>query len=343
MWPVHDKKPARPIFLYAATIGLVWFSLINLWPFVSSFFEAVVLFVLFNALYLKAERLTGSRMVAALGVILLTFIIIIVPILFVIPTLISNVPRFYKSLMWFLSQPVEWPGFLQVFVQSNTFLVNQLLPGAVGQLVSKSGDFVLAAITNVGGFFINIIIMYVILFFAFTEQTRWISGVMAYWPSKRIYLDKITDIFQKTIRSFVISTVVVALFQGLSLGAVLFGTATPNAFVLMLIACVLSFIPMIGVPFIWVPVAVYHLIHQQPIQAVIVLVMGVLISNLDNLIRPWVQKRIGKIHPLTTIFGIIVGLPLFGISGLVIGPVMIGLTASLSGFALEQYNQDLIA
>jgi predicted PurR-regulated permease PerM len=100
---------------------------------------------------------------------------------------------------------------------------------------------------------------------------------------------------------------------------------------------------MIGVPFIWVPVAVYHLIHQQPIQAVIVLVMGVLISNLDNLIRPWVQKRIGKIHPLTTIFGIIVGLPLFGISGLVIGPVMIGLTASLSGFALEQYNQDLIA
>jgi predicted PurR-regulated permease PerM len=340
---VHDKTPARPIFLYAATIGLVWFSLINLWPFVASFFEAVVLFVLFNALYLKAERLTGSRMVSALGVILLTFIMIIVPILFVIPTLISNVPRFYKSLMWFLSQPVEWPGFLQVFVQSNTFLVNQLLPGAVGQLVSKSGDFVLAAITNVGGFFINIIIMYVILFFAFTEQTRWISGVMAYWPSKRIYLDKITDIFRKTIRSFVISTVVVALFQGLSLGAVLFGTATPNAFVLMLIACVLSFIPMIGVPFIWVPVAIYHLIHQQLIQAIIVLVMGVLISNLDNLIRPWVQKRIGKIHPLTTIFGIIVGLPLFGISGLVIGPVMIGLTASLSGFALEQYNQDLIA
>ncbi len=337
-----DKNPQRPIFLYAATIGLVWFSLINLWPFVASFFEAVVFFVLFNSLYLKAERFTGSRMLAALGVIGLTFIIIIVPLLFVIPTLISNVPRFYKSLMWFLSQPVEWPGFLQVVVQSNTFLVNQLVPGAVGQLVSKSGDFVLAAITNLGGFFVNIIIMYVILFFAFTEQTRWIRGVIAHWPSKHIYLDKITDIFQKTIRSFVISTVVVALFQGVSLGAVMFTTATPNAFVLMLIACVLSFVPMIGVPVVWVPVAVYHLIHQQPIQAVIILVVGVLISNLDNLIRPWVQKRIGKIHPLTTIFGIMVGLPLFGISGLVIGPVMIGLTASLSGFALEQYNHDLV-
>ena len=331
----------RPLFLYAAASGLIWFTFVNLWPFIASFFEAVILFVLFNRLYLAVRRKTGSSLGGASVVIGITFVIIIVPLLLLMPLVISSIPRFYKSIMILANNPmdaIQWPDFLQVFIASNTVLVNKILPAAATQLVSKIGDVMLATIGNIGGFFVNIIIMYVILFFALIEQDLWIKTIVRYWPSKPAYLNKITSIFKETIYSFVISTVVIALFQGLSLGVAMVATQTPNSFMLTLIACVLSFIPIIGVPFVWIPVAIYHSLTGAIAASGTIAIVGLVISNIDNLIRPWVQNKIGKIHPMTTIFGIIIGIPLFGISGLVIGPVLIALTASLSGLALENYN-----
>jgi hypothetical protein len=93
--------------------------------------------------------------------------------------------------------------------------------------------------------------------------------------------------------------------------------------------------PLIGPPIIWAPVVVYHFSQSHTSAAIIVLVAGLLVSNLDNILRPWIQNRVGKIHPLITIFGVLIGLSLFGISGLVIGPVLIALAINLGGVAVR--------
>jgi predicted PurR-regulated permease PerM len=96
-----------------------------------------------------------------------------------------------------------------------------------------------------------------------------------------------------------------------------------------------SFLPLIGAPIIWIPVVLYHFSQAHTSTAIIILVAGLLVSNLDNILRPWIQNRVGNIHPLITIFGVLIGLSLFGISGLVMGPLLIALAINMSAMALE--------
>ena len=91
------------------------------------------------------------------------------------------------------------------------------------------------------------------------------------------------------------------------------------------IAFFVSFIPVLGTPLVWGPVALVAIVQGDTGAGVSLLLFGlIVIMNIDNVLRLIIGKRLGRVHPLITLGGVVLGVPLFGILGLVIGPLLIG-------------------
>jgi predicted PurR-regulated permease PerM len=86
----------------------------------------------------------------------------------------------------------------------------------------------------------------------------------------------------------------------------------------------LSFVPFIGSALVYIPIGILMLSLGKQWQGIATLVYGiVVIGNIDNVMRFVIQKKFADVHPLITVFGVIIGLQLFGLPGLIFGPLMI--------------------
>jgi Predicted permease len=86
----------------------------------------------------------------------------------------------------------------------------------------------------------------------------------------------------------------------------------------------LAFVPLLGPPLIFVPAAIYAFTQGDNFAAIGLLVYGfVVVINIDNILRLIIAKKVGDIHPIITVVGVIIGIPLFGVMGLVYGPLLL--------------------
>ncbi|MDR0961371.1 MAG: AI-2E family transporter, partial [Mediterranea sp.] len=100
----------------------------------------------------------------------------------------------------------------------------------------------------------------------------------------------------------------------------------PNLWLAGLLTCFATIIPMVGSALIWLPVAIIMALSGNWFNAIgLVLFGSLIVAQLDNLIRFILQKKMADTHPLVTIFGVIVGLPVFGFMGVIFGPLLIAL------------------
>jgi len=130
--------------------------------------------------------------------------------------------------------------------------------------------------------------------------------------------------FRDTGRDLVVGYGLVALFQG-SMGFLIFllmGVAGPLP--LAILVAITSFIPIFGTGLIWFPISLMRLATGDVFGAVLLFVLcAVLISSLDNVIRPFLLQARIKMHPLLIFFAIVGGLQLFGFDGLILGPLVL--------------------
>jgi len=90
------------------------------------------------------------------------------------------------------------------------------------------------------------------------------------------------------------------------------------------LTCVATIIPVVGTALVWVPLVIYLFLTGEWGNAIGLLAYSlIIITNIDNLIRFVLQKKIADTHPLITIFGVIIGLSLFGFMGIIFGPLLI--------------------
>ncbi|MGZ5133564.1 MAG: AI-2E family transporter, partial [Flavitalea sp.] len=92
------------------------------------------------------------------------------------------------------------------------------------------------------------------------------------------------------------------------------------------ITCITGMLPVVGAALAYVPLSLLLFASNEPAKGAIVLVFGLaIIGSIDNIFRFWLQKKLGDVHPLITVFGVIIGVNLFGFIGLIFGPILISL------------------
>lgn len=279
-----------------------------------------VMYTLFRPMNIwLVDHLRWKRPLAAVTIIIVSFVIIVLPFLGIGTML-------FRKAMELLANP-EWITNLVSTIDA--FAGDKLgQPDLIQEQLEKSATYVGGILTSLvsgaAGLFLDITVMYFLLYFMFCHYRSFERGLLRYSP----FEVQNAVLFGVELRNITYSNVVgqtfIALVQGasLSLGFWVFGFSDPIFW--GVICAVLSFIPLLGPPLIFVPAAVLAFSQGDNIAAIGLLVYGfVVVINIDNVLRLIIAKRVGDIHPIITVVGVIIGIPLFGVMGLVYGPLLL--------------------
>ncbi len=168
--------------------------------------------------------------------------------------------------------------------------------------------------------------MYFMLYYMLTNRKQLKESLYDYIPISEKNLKTIGQESQAIVRSNAIGIPLVAIAQGIIalIGFLIFNVEDP--FFWFIIVTVGSMIPFIGTFIGILPVFILTLSNGDAFSAWGILIYGiVVVGSTDNIIRLYVLKKLDNVHPLITLIGVIVGVPLFGFIGLIFGPLLISL------------------
>lgn len=317
-----DTNLLRQIFfiLLILLLGIVLFLALRF--FLSAFLGAITFYVIMrNRMFYLSEKKGWRRSTAAWVLMLLSFFVILVPIGLLgnilygkISYAVSHSGELLNSLKQSVYQIKDKIGYEIVKPDS----INQLGP-FLAQLLPKILGITLDTITLIGA-------MYFILYFMLVNGRYMEDALYEYIPLK----DSNVELIGKEVRTMVISNTIaiplIAFLQGIVglIGYLLIGVSEPMLW--FVATCVAAMLPVVGAALVYVPLTIIFFAQGHIGQGFAMGVWGFgIIGLVDNLFRLLINRRLGNIHPLITIFGVIVGLQLFGFIGLIFGPLLIAM------------------
>lgn len=173
---------------------------------------------------------------------------------------------------------------------------------------------------------IAIAVMYFLLYFMLVDRKSMLTSLYEYIPLKEGNLETLGKETRSKVLANAIGIPLVALGQGIVglIGFLIFGI--PDPFFWAAVVTIGSMIPFVGSALGTIPVFILALSNGNTFQAWAILIYGtVAIGATDNLFRLYILQRLDDIHPLITLIGVLVGVPLFGFIGLIFGPLLVSL------------------
>jgi len=330
-----DTNLLRQIFFIAAIVflGIVLFR--ELWFFTSAFLGSVTFYVLMRKrMFYLTENRKWRKATAAWVLMLLSFFVILVPIgilgniLYLkISDIVTHSSQYLNQLKHFADQIKEKTGYEIVKPQN----------------IDQLGSYLTVLLPKVLGVTLNtltlIASMYFILYFMLVNGRRMEEALYEYIPLK----DGNVELIGKEVKVMVISNTIgiplIALIQGVVglIGYLVIGINEP--WLWFVATCIAAMMPVVGAALIYVPLTVSLFVSGETGKGIAMAVWGFgVIGLVDNLFRFLLNKKLGDIHPLITIFGVIIGVQLFGFIGLIFGPLLI----SMFILMLKIYSSEFI-
>jgi predicted PurR-regulated permease PerM len=313
-------------------MGIVFYELRMFLP---SFLGAYTLYILLRRpmFYLTVVRKWNKQLVT-LMLILATVLVLILPAQALVRTITNK-------LLPYLQNSQDIYAKLDLFVQDleKRFAVELLseenIANARDWLVKEGGIVLSATLNSIAIFMIMYFLLYYMLMYG-REMERRLTDLL---PMD----EKVSQSLKRHMNSMVFSNAIgvpmVAFFQSLvaMIGYLIAGVDEPVLWTTM--TFITSFVPMVGSMIIYVPLSILLIYGGATGHGIFLLFYCFLIvGSVDNVFRFWLQKKIGDTHPLITIFGVIVGLKLFGFLGLIFGPILISSLILLIKLYSEQYR-----
>ncbi len=344
------RETFRGLLLFAATGLAIWAFLLMLWPFRLPIAWALCLSSVSMPAYRKLSRTWQSPRLAALVMVLLVSLLILGPGLLVGALVVEEAQSVDLTPITDEMQihlPSVTAGFEQVLVKMGVpeppegesafdVLNSQLaenLPTLVRNVVTGPiGENLLAFALKPFVFLFSLLITLVTLYFVYCDSRRLRHLFVDVSPLDRLETEMILESLRSTTSAAIVGGVLVALLQG-ALGALMFAIADiPSPVLWGLVTAICSLFPFGGTALVWIPVAGYLFATGQVGYGVFVTVFGVVIvGGVDNLLRPWLMTKTGAkdVHPMLLFFAILSGVGLFGMSGIVFGPLLLALLTTM--------------
>ncbi len=334
----EPKTQARWIALLTATALALYLCWLMLRPFVEVLEWAAVLVILFYPVHQRIAAKISRPGLSALVSSLLVIAIVFIPLTLIALALVNELSGMAQSLparvAAFLDPNSPVMGsFLRRLGQyvdleklrSQQFL-SDWLKGASGAIAGHTLSFVGGALGTIVESFFVIFTMY----YLFRDGDQIIRALPAALPLDRRESEAIFARAREVISASVYGVIIIALIQGMLGGLAFWALGLPSALVWALAMALLSMIPMAGSYFVWVPAAIFLAATGHWGKAVMLAAWGVLVvGTVDNFLRPKLVGKQAKLHELFIFFSVIGGLQVFGVLGVVLGPVVLAITLSL--------------
>lgn len=221
----------------------------------------------------------------------------------------------------------------QVYFKNIIFKIKHVLPGQnstqfIEDVLRSIGTWATglfpSIITGVVNIVLGLLLMYFLLYFMLVDNERFENTLMKYAPLRAQNAQRFAEEMRNITYANVVGQGLIALVQGslLSLSFFVLGYSDPIFW--GVITAFISFVPILGPPIIFVPAALLQISNGNNFAGWAMLGFGfIVIINIDNVLRFMIAKKVGNIHPIITVIGVIIGIPMFGILGLVFGPLLL--------------------
>ena len=314
------SAPQHHALLIACLLGLAGLILFGLGSYVTGFLGAGVLYVMFRPWFAALVHKRGyNRQLVTTGLLTFALVIIILPFTALTLLLIDRVRHYAqdtRQLMTALHTLERKLGYTFTNEQSVRTMVQQGASWLSRQLPLLASGL-LQFVVVVG-------LMLFTLYFLYMEEERFLRGLRRYLPFREGTLEELGESLKNNVNANVLGQALISLVQAVCTGLLLWFFAVPDAFFWGVVAFFMAFIPVLGTPLVWGPAAIFKFTQGATGQGIGILLIGlIVVMNLDNLLRIGLARRIGNIHPLVTLAGVVLGVELFGILGLVLGPLLL--------------------
>ena len=196
----------------------------------------------------------------------------------------------------------------------------------ISSMVAVITRFGQAFLQGIFSFGVNIVMLLFVLYFMLIGGTRMENYCRAMLPFNATVARNVTNEIYMIVRSNAIGIPLIAVVQGSIAYAGYLVCGVPSALFWGVVTCFATILPVVGTARVWVPLAAYLAVEGSWGAAVGLMAYGVLVvTQSDNVIRFILQKRMADTHPLVTILGVLIGLPLFGFMGVIFGPLLLAM------------------
>lgn len=304
-------------------------------PFLSGVLGACTIYVLVRKQmgYLEDTKKI-RRSIAATLILIEVSLCFLIPAFFVIWLLVNRLQNvdlepsvFIKTIQHLIDLIHEKVGY-DLLSSDNLTVVTSKITNIAQLLVSQ-----------ISSFLINSFVLLFVLYFMLLGRKQMESYLYDILPFKNKNKKEVIKSAKVMVVSNAIGIPLLALIQGFiaMIGYLIFGTPDPLIFAFL--TCFATILPLIGTALIWFPLAAYLALTGDWAGGIGLTIYAlVVISNVDNLVRFLLQKKLANTHPMITIFGVILGLSLFGFWGVIFGPLLL----SLFLLCFDMFKRDYI-
>ncbi|MBU2026039.1 MAG: AI-2E family transporter [Proteobacteria bacterium] len=344
----NTKNSNIPFFIIIGLVTVLFLYLLK--PFFFPIFWAAVIAGIFRPLY---RRINGRLNRPGLSTAILFLIIVLIIFL---PALIIGTLVFRESLQLYETLKPDAQNidrnfrhiidaladnpFVDLFSINRAFLVEKTV-----EVVRAITNYIFVHLKeltqNTIGLIVKMAIMLYTLFFFIRDGEKFLRMAMRLSNLGMGRESFLYERFIVTARSTLKVTLIIGGIQGILGGLVFIATNVEGALIWGLLMILTAIIPVLGCSIIWAPAGVLMLLTGHIWEGVLILAVGVLvISTVDNLLRPILIGKDVEMHPLLIFLSMLGGIVLFGFSGFVIGPIITSLFLSILQMYEEFYRQE---
>lgn len=221
------------------------------------------------------------------------------------------------------------------------------------QILQKSGEVVKtvslyivnrlspAILSAMQSLFLLFIYLYT-LFFFIMDGRKILHRILYLLPLPSDQEDRLLERFTSVTKATLKGTLLIGVIQGVLAGIALGLAGVDSALFWSMMMIILSVIPVVGTVLVWLPAAIILIMTGSVIPGILVIIWcGLVVSNIDNLLRPKLVGQEAGLHELLILFSTLGGLSLFGIAGFIVGPIIAALWVTLWNMYGEMFHNYL--
>ncbi len=330
------KKNHAVYFLVIISVIVILLSAAIIRPYIFSVLTSILLAYIFYPAYDWLRKKIKKDNIAALLISFMVVILIFVPAVFIVYNISQEASAGYVILrqkMYSIEECSEDEFGCNLINRAKEFTqepeikayVESGLSRISSQIAERSFNFVFSIARRL----LEMFLIFFMLFFFLKDGKNIIRSIGKYIPMARPNKKKIFTQFREIIRAIIFGFFIIAIIEG-TIGAFTFyfgKIASPILWGVMM--AFLALLPIIGASIIWVPAFINQVYNRDVMSSIIILGGGLIISAIDTFIKPKIIGSKANVHPVLVLLGVLGGIEMFGLIGVIIGPLVLVMMVTL--------------
>jgi len=322
---MFTREAFRDLLNYILVVGLFILAFIIIKPIAFPILYGLLLAYILYPIYKFILKKVKNKNFAASIMCFSSLVVLGVIVSLILGTIFNQVIQFYLNL-----QKVNLGAVIKKPLTD--LLISPEIAGTISSAIQTSLSSFLAKFTSIIGetivnfpvILLQTFVFFLIFYFSLRDGEDAFEYIKSLSPLKKEIQVKFSKNFKDITNSVLLGQIVVGILQGLIAGIGYFIFGVPNALLLTILTILIGVIPIIGPWLVWIPVDIYLFVANRPGAGMGLFIYGMLLINwVDTIVRPMIVSRRTQINPGIILVGMIGGLFVFGLLGLIIGPLIL--------------------